>query len=243
MPLGRLLLPHERLREYHREERRQQRQYSMLYVLRMLLVAYDRRRLLFRALKAATTGAIVIVDRYPSESACAIDSSCFDDAAVANFRPGFKRWMMKREQALYRDMPRPTVVLQLVAQLDLALERDAQRNKPGGPDPEAIRRRWHLENQIELSDSDVPLGIDAMHFILHLELQGGRSPFTAAQRLFRFGRDALLHQGLEPKRIPLLVALNLLRMIILYGEARCAEQEQDGDRRYLRVLEAVVEQF
>lgn len=155
VPLGRRLLPNERLREYQSAERRQKQQYSMLYVLRMLLVAYDRRRLLFRALRAATSGMIVIADRYPSETACAIDSSSFDDAAVTQCRPRMKRWMMKREQSLYRDMPRPTLVLQLVAHLDLALERDARRNKPGGPDPEAVRRRWHLESQPGFSSSRV----------------------------------------------------------------------------------------
>jgi thymidylate kinase len=155
LPLGRLLLPHERLREYQSVERRQTQRYSMLYVLRMLLVAYDRRRLIFRALRVATSGAVVIADRYPSETARAIDSSCFDDAAVAACRSRLKRWMMKHEQAFYRDLPRPTLVLQLVAQLDLALERDARRNKRGGPDPEAVRRRWHLESETNFSSTPV----------------------------------------------------------------------------------------
>jgi len=160
LPLGRVLLPHERLREYQSVERRQTQRYSMLYVLRMLLVAYDRRRLIFRALRAATSGAVVIADRYPSETARAIDSSCFDDAAVAACRSRLKRWMMKREQAFYRDLPRPTLVLQLVAQLNLALERDARRNKRGGPDPEAVRRRWHLESETDFSSTPV-VRIDA----------------------------------------------------------------------------------
>jgi hypothetical protein len=95
----------------------------------------------------------------------------------------------------------------------------------------------------ELSDSNVPLGIDAMHFILHLELRGGRSAPATADRLCRFGRHVLFHMGLDPKRTPLLVALNLLRMIILYGEARCVAQAKDGDRRYIRVLQAVVGRF
>ena len=160
MPLGRLLLPHERLREYQSVERRQKQRYSVLYVLRMLLVAYDRRRLIFRALRAATSGAVVIADRYPSETARVIDSSCFDDAAVAACRSPLKRWMMHRERALYRGLPRPTLVLQLVAQLDLALERDARRNKRGGPDPEAVRRRWHLESEADFSSTPV-IRVDA----------------------------------------------------------------------------------
>ena len=95
----------------------------------------------------------------------------------------------------------------------------------------------------ELSDSNMPLGIDTMHFILHLELRGGRSAPATAERLCHFGQHALFNVGLDPKRTPLLVALNLLRMIILYGEARCATQTMDGDRRYIRVLQAVVDRF
>src|SRR3546814_20917501 len=82
-----------------------------------------------------------------------------------------------------------------------------------------------------------------MHFILQMELHSGRSASAAARRLCRFGREALLRVGLDPKRAPLLVALNLLRMIFLYGEARCVAQAKDGDRRYIRLLQAVVERF
>src|SRR3546814_8097236 len=56
----------------------------------------------------------------------------------------------------------------------------------------------------ELSDGDTPLGIDAMHFILQMEPHSGRSASAAARRLCRFGREALLRVGLDPKRAPLL---------------------------------------
>src|SRR3546814_19404275 len=72
-----------------------------------------------------------------------------------------------------------------------------------------------------------------MHCILQMELHSGRSASAAARRLCRFGREALLRVGLDPKRAPLLVALNLLRMLFLYGEARCVAQAKDGDRRYI----------
>jgi len=154
-PLLRRLLPGERLAEYQRPERRQERRYSLLHVVRMLLLAYDRRRLLFKALRAATSGTIVLCDRYPSDTPGAIDSSCFDDAALAKCRFPLKRWLMKKERSLYEGLPRPTLVLQLVAPLDLAIKRDAQRDKPGGPDPDAVRRRWSLENGAAFTTSPV----------------------------------------------------------------------------------------
>ncbi|HEY9549253.1 MAG TPA: hypothetical protein VIR45_07105, partial [Kiloniellaceae bacterium] len=95
----------------------------------------------------------------------------------------------------------------------------------------------------ELSDGDTPLGIDTMHFILQMELRSSRSAPATARRLCRFGREALLRMGLDPKQTPLLVALNLLRMNILYGEARRVAQAKDGDHRYTRVLQAVVARF
>lgn len=95
----------------------------------------------------------------------------------------------------------------------------------------------------ELSEGDTPLGIDAMHFILQMELRSCRSAPATARRLCSLGREALLRLRLDPKQAPLLVALNLLRMIILYGEARRLAEGKDGDRRHIRVLQAVVERF
>jgi thymidylate kinase len=154
-PVLRRLLPHERLAEYQSPARREQRRYSLLHVVRMWLLAYDRRRVLFRAMKAVTSGSLVLCDRYPSQTAGAIDSSCFDDAAVAACRSPLTRWLMMRERALYRDLPCPAVVLRLAAPLEIAIERDATRRKPGGPDPEAVRRRWSLENLAEFPESRV----------------------------------------------------------------------------------------
>ena len=83
VPAARLLFSKERAGEYEKPERRREKRYSLLYVLRMTMLAYDRRKLLSRALRAATAGSVVISDRYPSESVGAIDSCCFDDATLA----------------------------------------------------------------------------------------------------------------------------------------------------------------
>ncbi|XSC41939.1 hypothetical protein ACF1BQ_025130 [Bradyrhizobium sp. RDT10] len=83
MPAARFLFSKERAGEYQKPERRRDKQYSLLYVLRMTLLAYDRRKLLGRALRAASAGSVVISDRYPSESVGTIDSCCFDEAALA----------------------------------------------------------------------------------------------------------------------------------------------------------------
>jgi thymidylate kinase len=150
-PVARLLFSEERAGEYEKPERRRQKRYSLLYVLRVTLLAHDRRKLLSRALRAATAGSIVLSDRYPSERAGAIDSCCFDEEALAKCTSPLKRWLMKQERALYKGLPRPDTLLCLEAPIQTTIERDARRLKPGGPDAAALLRRWDMEGRPESS--------------------------------------------------------------------------------------------
>jgi thymidylate kinase len=158
LPLARLVLSKERTGEYEKPERRREQQYSLVYILRMTLLAYDRRKLVGRALRAATAGTVVIIDRYPSESVGAIDSCCFDEAAVARCGSPLKRWLMNQERALYKGLPKPGLLLRLSAPIETTIERDAHRLKQGGPDAAAVRRRWELENRTEFSGTpEIPI--------------------------------------------------------------------------------------
>jgi hypothetical protein len=123
----------------------------------MTLLAHERRKLLFRALRAATSGAIVISDRYPSDIIGAIDSSCFDREALENSNSRLKRWFMAKEHALYRALPEPWLVLRLVAPIETAIKRDAERMKRGGPNSDAVRRRWGLETCAEFTAASTVL--------------------------------------------------------------------------------------
>jgi len=151
VPAARLLFSKERAGEYEKPDRRRAQQYSLLYVLRMTLLAYDRRKLLTRALRAATAGSVVISDRYPSERVGAIDSCCFDEAALEKCNSPLKRWLMNRERALYKGLPKPGLLLCLEAPIQTTIERDALRLKPGGPDAAALLRRWQMESRHEFS--------------------------------------------------------------------------------------------
>ncbi|MCW3780633.1 AAA family ATPase [Defluviimonas salinarum] len=145
LPLARRLFKGERSGEYQKPERRREGRYSLLYVLRMTLAAYDRRALIRKCWKAAASGTIIVTDRYPSETPGAIDSSCFNDAAIAACDSGLKRWLMRRERALYLGLPRPDLVIRLTASRETAVRRDATRMKEGGPDADAVLRRWRME--------------------------------------------------------------------------------------------------
>jgi len=155
VPAARLLFSKERAGASATPARRREKRYSLLYVLRMTLLAYDRRKLLSRALRAATAGSVVISDRYPSENVGAIDSICFDEAALARCGSPLKRWLMNRERALYQGLPKPDVLLRLEAPIETTIERDARRLKQGGPDAAALRRRWELESRPEFPGTSV----------------------------------------------------------------------------------------
>jgi hypothetical protein len=146
LPLARRVLPGERPSRYEQKERREANRYSLLYCLRMLMLAHDRLVLLGWALRRSTGGAIVISDRYPCGVTGMADSSCFSDAAVASAGPRVKRWMMERERAAYVAMPAPDLVIRLVAPIETTILRDATRVKEGGPDAASLARRWDKEN-------------------------------------------------------------------------------------------------
>jgi len=164
IPIARILFPEERSGKYEEAERRRTKSYSLIHVVRAALLAHDRRRLLTRALRMASSGTIVISDRYPSGTVGAIDSSCFDEDVLANCDSTLKRWFMANERRCSADQPQPQLVLRLVAPMARAIERDATRDKADEPDSEAVRRRWDLETRAEFPgvpvaviDTDRPL--------------------------------------------------------------------------------------
>lgn len=155
IPLARALFPRERPSEYEKPEKRSEAHYSVLYVLRMTLLAYDRRALIRRCWRAAAAGAIVVTDRYPSGTVGAIDSGCFDDAAIAACGSPPKRWLMRCERALCAGLPQPDLVVRLVVAKATAVRRDAERTKDGGPDADAVLRRWEIETYADFSPTPV----------------------------------------------------------------------------------------
>jgi thymidylate kinase len=138
-------------------ERRVERQYSTKFVVSKLLVAFDRRQLLKRIMRDVSAGTIVISDRCPVTNATGMDGSAFDDLALTRARSPFQRWLMERERAIYRCLPRPRLVVKLSVPIETALKRDLARSKPEGPLPNAIKRRWALESESEFARSTVCL--------------------------------------------------------------------------------------
>jgi thymidylate kinase len=135
--------------------RRAERRYSTKFIISKLLVGYDRQRLLKRITREVSSGTIVISDRCPVTNATGMDGSAFDDLAITRARSPFQRWLMERERAIYRCLPRPRLVVKLSVPIETALKRDLARSKPEGPLPNAIKRRWALESESEFARSIV----------------------------------------------------------------------------------------
>ena len=164
LPLARRLLPGQRSREYENPEGRREKRCSLLHMLRLTLLAYDRRALLRHCWRHAAAGSIVIADRYPSASIGATDSSRFDDAALAQCGSRLKRWLMEHERAFYAGLPQPRLVIRLAAPIETTIRRDAERDKEDGPDSAAVERRRQMETETEFPgarvvtvDTDRPL--------------------------------------------------------------------------------------
>jgi hypothetical protein len=93
----------------------------------------------------------------------------------------------------------------------------------------------------ERSESRVPLGIDAMQFILFLELRRRTLGRRLGRRALAHGRDALDRLGLPAKDQTLLMMLSLLRSLLWFGEARQAGRGEDEDNRFAEGLEQLLD--
>lgn len=157
IPLARKLLPGQRSGAYERTDvdRSAPKRYSLIHVLRMTMLAYDRRALLRRCWRDAASGRIVMTDRYPSLTVGAMDSCRFSEDDITNSNSMLARWLMRQERALCRNLPQPDLILRLEADIGTTLQRDALRIKPGGPDAEAVLRRWTRETTGDFGNAPV----------------------------------------------------------------------------------------
>src|SRR5216110_658044 len=125
----------------------------LVYALRALMLAYDRKKLLIRAHRRAANGTLVLSDRYPTRQ------PGVPEGAMLHFlrddpRPLY-RWLARVEERTYRAIPQPDFVLRLDIPLELAVQRNLTRIKPGGPEPTEYLRQRHAKSS-ELEFTGVP---------------------------------------------------------------------------------------
>lgn len=112
--------------------------FPLLFGLRSVMLAYERRALLTRAAALAAHGAVVLCDRYPSARSGSPDSPQLPHRAPEG--DSLRRWLARLEARLYREIPPPDLVVHLTAPLDVTLARNRVRGKR---EPEDHVRRRH----------------------------------------------------------------------------------------------------
>ncbi|MAG94093.1 MAG: hypothetical protein CMJ48_10125 [Planctomycetaceae bacterium] len=115
----------------------------VVYAVRSLMIAFDRKTVLGQAYRRASCGTIVICDRYPSRRVGAMDSAQLDPQAEDVQASKFCSRVARIENHIYETIPQPNVAIQLTVSADIAVERDRARSKSkkGCEGEDYVRRR------------------------------------------------------------------------------------------------------
>jgi len=114
---------------------------SLLYALRAVWVAWDRCALAIKTSRKASGGRIVICDRYSSAAVGAADSAKLAVSAGRGFKSAVLNHLVKLEHDLYGKIPPPDIVIMLKVPLELALDRNRDRQKKGKETDAYLARR------------------------------------------------------------------------------------------------------
>jgi len=144
------------------EEGTTHNRFPILFGVRAVFLAHDRRALLTRAYASAANGAIVLCDRYPSVERGALDGAQLGHDHVPAPAGALRRWLASVEARLYGDIQPPDLVLYLTAPLEVALERNRSRGK-SEPESYLLSRHARSSNlrfertQVHVVETDRPL--------------------------------------------------------------------------------------
>lgn len=157
VPLMRTLAPSGRssVREVSTDEGSDPEPVSLVFAVRSVSLAYDRRAVLLKARARAAGGRVVLCDRYPGPPG-QVDGPQLSQV-VDDEKGGLLVWLAKLEARLYADIPRPDLVVFLNAPLSTTLARNAARDKT---EPEDYVRRRHARSQAMRFDGAPIVRID-----------------------------------------------------------------------------------
>jgi thymidylate kinase len=102
---------------------------SLIYAIRAVCLAWDRRALLWRVRRASANGEIVVCDRYPTHATGMMDSPRLqEDQTQKGLLSSIYNWLAQTEESFYRQIPPPDVVLRLKVSFETAKKRNAARD-------------------------------------------------------------------------------------------------------------------
>ena len=118
------------------------KQKSLVFIIRQLVLAYDRFNLAKNIWKKSSKGNIVLCDRYKSEDYGVMDSK----RLIPLDHSRIKKKLSLKENKLYDSIAVPDILFYLTVPVDVAVQRNEDRIKKGKESEEFLRKR-HLENQ------------------------------------------------------------------------------------------------
>ena len=107
------------------------------------MLAYDRKVETIRAHKYSKNGYIVICDRYPGLAEGKMDSPRIP---LNVSRGPFYQFCYKLEQKLYRSISPANIIFQLSVPLEVAIERNNNREKIGKETENELRERFSINS-------------------------------------------------------------------------------------------------
>ena len=156
LPLAKTLLPgYTTVKIETQAEDENFSNFPLIFLLRKVILAHDRRRLLRSVYQQSRNGRLIISDRYPSDVVGAIDGATFKDETIERESSSLKRMLMRWERNIYRKICPPDLVLQLTVPLGEAVVRNQTRDKKGGQTTEYVRARHSMQLLPEFHHSPV----------------------------------------------------------------------------------------
>jgi thymidylate kinase len=144
--------------------------YPLLFGVRSVMLAYERRALISRAVRAGR-GTVVLSDRYPSDTSGAPDGPQLAHLPMPAGRFSVRRVLARMEGRLYRDIPAPDLVFHLSAPLEVTLARNAARDKREPED--YVRFRHELSTRLRFDGAPVyPIDTDRDLELVVREIEG-----------------------------------------------------------------------
>ena len=112
---------------------------SLIYAIRSVLLAYDRKVQSNNAHKLSTNGYIVICDRYPGLEIGKMDSPRIP---ADNSKGMLYQFCYMQEQKLYQSIKKAHIIFHLFVPLEVAIDRNNKRNKFGKETIEELKERF-----------------------------------------------------------------------------------------------------
>lgn len=115
---------------------------SLVYALRAVVLAFDRRRAVRKAWLSATRGGVVICDRYPTAQLGAMDGPRISARPEARgVLAALHGWLARLESRLYGSLPQPDILLRLTVSVETAKRRNRERQKADKHTDEDLENR------------------------------------------------------------------------------------------------------